>query len=211
MTSEAYRALKEWMDLRAQSGEKITKESWVMRDIWNAERYHHGFVSKPVKLKSSSIKRLIERALWAQGIREPLKEGRKRHEFKTDHGFRKYFKTRAEQYMRPINVEILMGHTTGISDSYYRPTEKELAEDYAKAADSLTVESSTRLAKEIAALKEDMKDSPRLEAIQQSLASKDLELDALKKELASRPTMDLINKMFTDLYKMELNLKMKEK
>lgn len=27
ITSEAYLALKEWMDLRAQSGEKITKDS----------------------------------------------------------------------------------------------------------------------------------------------------------------------------------------
>ena len=41
--------------------------------------------------------------------------------------------------MKPINVETLMGHSTGISDSYYRPTEKELLEDYLKAVPLLTL------------------------------------------------------------------------
>ena len=27
--------------------------------------------------------------------------------------------------MKPINIEILMNHSTGISDSYYRATESE--------------------------------------------------------------------------------------
>jgi hypothetical protein len=36
------------------------------------------------------------------------------------HGFRNYSKTSAEQAgMKPINTEILMGHSTGISDFYY--------------------------------------------------------------------------------------------
>ena len=43
--------------------------------------------------KVSAIKRLIDRALWEQGIRHPLKNGERRHEFKTVHGFRKFFKT----------------------------------------------------------------------------------------------------------------------
>jgi len=34
--------------------------------------------------------------------------------------------------MRPINVEITMGHDIGISGSYYKPTEKEVLEDYVK-------------------------------------------------------------------------------
>jgi len=41
--------------------------------------------------------------------------------------------------MKPINVETLMGHSTGISDSYYRPTEKELLQDYLKAIPLLTI------------------------------------------------------------------------
>lgn len=41
--------------------------------------------------------------------------------------------------MKPINVETLMGHSTGISDHYYRPTEKEFLEDYLKAVPLLTI------------------------------------------------------------------------
>jgi integrase len=34
ITAEAYFSLKEWMDFRASHGEKITGESWVMRNLW---------------------------------------------------------------------------------------------------------------------------------------------------------------------------------
>lgn len=41
--------------------------------------------------------------------------------------------------MKPINVETLMGHSTGISDSYYRPNENELLNDYLKAIPELII------------------------------------------------------------------------
>ncbi len=41
--------------------------------------------------------------------------------------------------MRSINIEGLMNHSTGVSDSYYRPQEKEILEDYLKATKSLTI------------------------------------------------------------------------
>src|SRR5919198_6711362 len=141
ITSEAHNSLTEWMDFRASYGEKITGESWLMRDIWQTTNIDYGaklgLATCPKKLKSSGIKRIIERALWEQGIRQPLKEGTKRHEWKAAHGFRKFYKSRAEQVMKPINVEITMGHNIGVSKSYYKPTEHEVLEDYLKAKDSL--------------------------------------------------------------------------
>jgi hypothetical protein len=149
ITSEAYYALKDWMDFRASYGEKITGESWLMRDLWRTTNIEYGaklgLAKKPQKLKSSGIKRLIERALWEQGIREPLKNGQKRHEWKAAHGFRKLFKTVAERYMRPINVEILMGHNIGVSASYYKPKEHEVLEDYLNAAPHLTVSGDMKI------------------------------------------------------------------
>lgn len=60
------------------------------------------------KLKSSGIKRLIEDALWKQGIRHRLAPGIRRHEWKSAHGIGKYYKSRTEQVIKPINVEIIM-------------------------------------------------------------------------------------------------------
>ena len=82
-----------------------------------------------------------------------LDSNKKRHEFQTDHGLRKWFKTRCELAgMKPINIEILMNHSTGISDSYYRATETELLEDYLKAVDSLTINNQNKLQKQAAVL-----------------------------------------------------------
>ena len=48
--------------------------------------------------------------------------------------------------MKSINIEILMGHSIGISDSYYRITEDEILEDYLKVLDLLMID-KTRICK----------------------------------------------------------------
>jgi len=138
ISSEAYDALRNWMQCRSSCGEKISGESWVMRDLWKTTNMpfgsRYGSATQPLKLKNEAIRTILCRALLHQNIRSQLKEGQKRHEFKAAHGFRKFFKTQCEKVMRPTNIEILMGHNLGISQSYYKPTEKELLEDYLKAA-----------------------------------------------------------------------------
>jgi hypothetical protein len=155
ITPEAYFALESWMNFRMRSGESVNDESWVMRNLWNTLRPTENSISRktinePEKLNSIGVKRLIERALWAQGIRNKLANGKRRHQFQTDHGFRKWFKTQSEiSGMKPINVEILMGHSVGLSDSYYRATESELVQDYVKIIDSLTINEENRLKKKV--------------------------------------------------------------
>lgn len=131
------------MDFRAEYGEEITGESWLMLDLWQTSNMKYGakfgLATLPKPFKSSAIKRLIERALWEQGIRKPLLVGTNRHEWKAAHGFRKYYKTHAEQVMRPINVELTMGHNLGVSKSYWKPTENEVLQDYLKAAPNLMI------------------------------------------------------------------------
>jgi integrase len=149
ISPEACSALREWQDFRKSSGEVITNESWLLRNLWDATTPSggpRGLVTVPKILKHTGVKSLMERALRAQGIRTQLEEGKKRYPFQTDHGFRKWFKTRCELAgMKPINIEILMGHSTGISDSYYRATENELLEDYTKAIDFLTISTENKL------------------------------------------------------------------
>ena len=131
------------MDFRASYGEKITGESWIMRDLWQTTNMNYaarwGLATNPKKLQGIAVKRLLDRALWEQGIRQTLPQGIKRYEWKGAHGYRKFYKSRAKQVMRPINVEITMGQLLGVSESYWRPTEREVLEDYLKAVDLLTI------------------------------------------------------------------------
>jgi hypothetical protein len=143
LSPQAYYSLQDSMDFRASYGEKITGKSWVMRDIWQTTNIKYGaklrLATHPKKLKSSGLKRLIEHALWEQGLRQPLKEGEKRHEWKAAHGLRKYCKSIAEEVMKPINVFLILDHDSGISESYYRPTFKEVLHDFLKALPLLTL------------------------------------------------------------------------
>jgi hypothetical protein len=120
-----------------------------MRDIWQTTNVNYGakwgLATYPKKLNSYAIKRILERGLWSQGLRKTLEKGEKRHEYKAAHGFRKFYKTRTEQVMRPLNVELTLGHDIGLSGSYYKPTEKEVLEDYLKAVDLLTINNNQKI------------------------------------------------------------------
>jgi len=66
------------MTYREEAGELIDKNSWLMRDLWDTQNAHRkGFITTPEKLASSGIKRLIERAIWDQGLRKKLEDGKK--------------------------------------------------------------------------------------------------------------------------------------
>jgi hypothetical protein len=107
-----------------------------------------------IQMTAPAVRQYYNRLFYSIGIRSKKK---RRHEFSV-HGFRKYFKTRCELAgMKPINVETLMGHSTGISDSYYRPTGNDLLEDYLKVVDQLAINEIHKLraeAQEISKIKE---------------------------------------------------------
>jgi hypothetical protein len=71
-----------------------------MRDIWQTSNMKYGakfgLATNPKKLESVAITRILERAAWEQGVRTKLPSGTKRHPWKVAHGFRKWFKTRAQ-------------------------------------------------------------------------------------------------------------------
>jgi hypothetical protein len=163
ITPEAYREVKNWMEFRASFGENITGESWIIRDMWQSTSYRYchrvGLAQYPKRIKSSAIGTLISRALWEQDIRKPLQKGERRHEFKAVHGFKKIFKTQCEKVMKSLHVEILMGHDVGLANSYYKPNEQDLLNEFLKAStDLLTINSeSFVLNKQIQKLEEENK------------------------------------------------------
>jgi integrase len=187
ITPEAFYELEKWMDYRKSSGENISGKSWVLRNVWNTKiGFKRGLVTEPEKLKSSGVKRIMEDALWTQRLRCKLEPGKRRHEFQTDHGFRKWFKTRCEiAGMKPINIEKLMGHSTGISDSYYRATENELLEDFLKAVPELTLSREHIIQKDV----EDM-----MEQSKHNLENIKLQLYEKENVIAMLTQNDSINK-----------------
>jgi hypothetical protein len=103
----------------------------------------------PQKLEIDGVKKLLNRAVSFAALRQTLQAGEHRLEFKLSHGFRKYYKSNTERVMRPLNVELLMDHETGVSDSYWRPTEQDLLEDYLRAIGYLTVNKGVEKEREV--------------------------------------------------------------
>ena len=148
ITFEACVALDKYLEFRKENNENIINTSPLFRDTFDPIA---GDKEKIVSsMTARAIRQYYNRLLHSIEIR---KDKKRRHEFSV-HGFRKYFETRAEQSgMKPINVEILMGHSVGISDSYYRPTEIELIQDYLKVVDALTISEEKQLRHEVEKLK----------------------------------------------------------
>ena len=96
---------------------------------------------------------MIYEAWKVQGVRDKLSEpDKKRHEFKSSHGFRKFFETRCQQAkMNHNNIKLLMDHSLGES---HKPTESELLEDYLIAVDLLTISESNRLKQQVNVLQQ---------------------------------------------------------
>ena len=186
ITPEAYGEVKNWMEFRASFGENITGESWIIRDIWQSTSYRYchrvGLAHYPKRIKSSAIGTLISRALWEQDIRKPLQKGERRHEFKAVHGFRKFFKTQCEKVMKSLHVEMLMGHNVGLANSYYKPNERDLLNEFLKAStDLLTINSdSLVLNKQIQKLEE--KNQQNEYVIKGKLLEKEDQINQLNKK-----------------------------
>jgi hypothetical protein len=79
--------------------------------------------------------------------------------------------------MKPITIENLMGHSTGISDSYYRPTENDLLQDFLKCIDALTIDDQRSLQTKVEDLANKSKDNDYL--VNAKLVEKEKQIDVL--------------------------------
>lgn len=161
ITPSAWVELTKWKRYRQECGENVTDNSWVMRNLWDVTTLPHenkrddygmesgtgkGVVRFPRQLQSQGIKRLIMRALYAQGLRTKLPEGKKRHDFQAIHCLRKVCQTQLELAgLKNVNIQTLMGRSIGVNDSYYRITVTDLLADYEKAIPYFVLDDSNKL------------------------------------------------------------------
>jgi integrase len=105
ITYEACVAMDRYLEFRKENNENITNASPLFRDTFDPIVSYDDKEKIVRSMTAHAIRQYYNRLLHTIGIRNGKK---RRHEFSV-HGFRKYFKTKAEQSgMKPINVEILM-------------------------------------------------------------------------------------------------------
>ncbi|MDG6995290.1 MAG: hypothetical protein JRN52_05140 [Nitrososphaerota archaeon] len=136
ITPEAYNCLLEYKARRGAIGEVITKDSPLIRDAWDSNKYRKYKKQNPSEAKPLSSKAIANQMgvlLKKIGIRDS--ESRLRYEFKQIHGFRKFFETNAGRGLKPLDIKVLMG----TKYNYYKPTEEYLLEEYLKVVKYLTI------------------------------------------------------------------------
>lgn len=163
ITLEAVRALDKYIQFRKDHGEQVYPISPLFRDKFDPTKGEYGHARsvslvKVIPMTPPAVRQYYNRLLFSIGIRS---ERKRRHDFSV-HGFRKWFKTRCEiGGMKPINVETLLNHSTGISDSYYRPRESEIFGEYLAVVDHLSISTESKLKSEL----EEMRKIKNLEKI----------------------------------------------
>jgi integrase len=183
ITPEAYFAVNDWMTFRASFGEKISADSWVMRNLWQikSQRFGNylGLAKHPIKFSSDGIRMLINDAWKIQGVRDK-NDNNKQYPFKSLHGFRKFFESECQKASKSINVSILLSHDIGITQHYYKPKEDDLLEDYLKSVELLTIDEEHKLKTHVNELTQ--KNNEKEYIIKGKLQEKDEELKSLKQK-----------------------------
>jgi integrase len=150
-TPECARYIDRYLDWRQRLGEQLKPNSPLLRISFDAVTQPN--VPKPVSIYvvNSRVRALLERT----GVR-PAQETYQRTELMLSHGFRKFFKTTCiNADMNPLYSEYVMGHRSGLTKSYFKPTDQELLEGndkalgYVAAVNDLTINEEHRLTKKV--------------------------------------------------------------
>ena len=159
-TPECTIAVDNYLRFRESKGEKLTRDSFLIREQFNVRDQFA--ISKCKEVKANTLTRklidLAERAGTRQ--KEVLEAGSNKHratirkDIPIAHGFRKFFTTQlVEADLKTELRWLLEGHNLKGNDSnYIRTTEKRLQEEYEKAIDNLTINEENRLKKKVETL-----------------------------------------------------------
>ena len=155
MYPECASLIDEYLAQRKAAGETVTDESYLLRNDFD-------FVFKTRakqarKITTGALNIIMDALLHKTELRQvnyqTENSGYKRHPKAGFHAFRKYFNTCLVNADVNVTIkEMLMGHSVGLDDSYFRPTEKQLLTEYLKAVNELTINEENRLKKKVTEL-----------------------------------------------------------
>jgi integrase len=177
VTPEFLASLDEYLKYRKSQGEKITGESWLIRDKFATFSKK---TNKPTSPSNKSINKQMRFLVRKAGL--PLEE------LQPDHSLRKFFNTALMNSDVAFTFkELLMGHSVKLDNVYYdkdsEKSQQKILLEYMKAIDALTINDEYRLKKKIVEYEEKLKDVPKVEQLESHLANKILEQEAIKKQL----------------------------
>jgi integrase len=148
-TPECTKLIDQYIKWRERLGERLTETSPLFRVVFDPITE----INRPYPITVQAIGKAIHKLLESTGVR--VTSG-KRSELMETHGLRKFFKTESIQSgMHPLYSEYLMGHRSGLTKSYFKPTDQELLEGndkalgYVAAINDLTINEEHRLHKKI--------------------------------------------------------------
>ncbi len=156
-TPECASMIDTYLDQRKAAGDKITEESYLVRNDFDFVFKTRVRQPKPTSIGALSI--MMDTLLHKTELRtiNYMTENSKykRYPKATFHAFRKYFNTCLVNADVNVTIkEMLMGHSVGLDDSYFRPTEKQLLTEYLKAVNELTINEENRLKKKVTELEQ---------------------------------------------------------
>lgn len=155
VTSECRKAIDNYIDFRQRYGEKLTDNSPLIREQFDIR----GFEVKPRHVIHKTLQWNLRILSIKSGIR-----GKPPYEVKIAHAFRKFFTTQCvRSKVNPEIREMLLGHKIGLMNSYYRPSEQDMLEEYQKAEDNLTIDPANRLRKQLETAKVEKSRIDRIE------------------------------------------------
>jgi integrase len=147
---ECSAAIQSYLQYRERCYEKITPDSPLIREKFNK--------SDPVKCRDpkhvplNTLNVLMRNLLIDSGVQKPehitesITNGKIKKDVMRAHGFRKFVET--NMIRSKINAEareMLLGHSIGLGNSYYRPHPDELLQEYLGCVNSLTINEENRL------------------------------------------------------------------
>ncbi|HZI71631.1 MAG TPA: site-specific integrase [Nitrososphaeraceae archaeon] len=151
-TPECAKYIDQYLDWRKRISEQLKPNSPLFRiEFDTATEYN-----RPKAVSSHVVAFMIHTLLDRTGVRARTDNRTQRTELMQTHGFRKFFKTTCiNSGMNPLYSEYLMGHRSGLTKSYFKPTDTELLEGnekalgYIAAINDLTINEEHRLTKKV--------------------------------------------------------------